>query len=359
MLSDTVKALGGVPIGLPITQVTEALSRGVVDGAFTGWSTILVFRMASILKYHYEAPLGIVPLVTVMNNKTWNGLSRRVQGSIDKHSGVVFAKQSGGGFDRVGGIMARKAKKPGAARADSSRRTTTTIRSKVTDDGRAVAMDPLVLGLIGIGGMFVLIALHVPIGVAMGLAGFVGVGMMLGWSPAIALFGIEPSGIVSHVDLAVIPLFLLMGSFAGAAGLSSDLYRLAYALVGHFRGGLAMSTIGACAGFGAVCGSSVATAATMTRVALPEMLRRDYQPSLATGCIAAGGTLGMLIPPSVIMVLYVVLTEQFVIALFVAAIVPGMIAVALHFVAIFAYVRLNPASGPAGPRMPWSETGAC
>ncbi len=113
VLSDTVKALGGVPIGLPITQTTEALSRGVVDGAFTGWSTILVFRMASILKYHYESPLGIVPLVTVMNKKTWGKLSPRVQASIDKHSGVVFAKRSGGGFDKVAGIMASKAKKTG------------------------------------------------------------------------------------------------------------------------------------------------------------------------------------------------------------------------------------------------------
>ena len=218
-------------------------------------------------------------------------------------------------------------------------------------------MDPLVLGLLGIAGMFVLIALHVPIGIAMGLAGFICVSLVLGWRQAIALFAIEPSGIVSHTALAVIPLFLLMGSFAGAAGLSADLYRLAYALVGHLRGGLAMSTIGGCAGFGAVCGSSVATAATMTRVALPEMLKRGYQPALATGCIAAGGTLGMLIPPSVIMVLYAVLTEQFVIALFVAAIMPGAVAVALHFVAIFIYVRINPAAGPAGPKMSWSERG--
>ena len=203
--------------------------------------------------------------------------------------------------------------------------------------------------------MFVLIVLHVPIGVSMGLAGFVGVGLMLGWNQAIALFGIEPSAIISHSDLAVIPLFLLMGSFAGAAGLSADLYRLSYALVGHWRGGLAMSTIGGCAGFGAVCGSSVATAATMARVALPEMLKRNYQPALATGCIAAGGTLGVLIPPSVIMVLYAVLTEQFVITLFVAAIMPGLVAVVLHFAAIFVYVRVNPEAGPAGKRMPWAE----
>ena len=216
-------------------------------------------------------------------------------------------------------------------------------------------MDPIVLATLGIGAMFVLIALHVPIGVAMGLTGFVCVGLMLGWGPAISLFRTEPTGVVSSRELAVIPLFLLMGSFAGAAGLSGDLYRLAYALVGHLRGGLAMSTIGGCAGFGSVCGSSVATAATMARVALPEMLSRNYQPTLASGCIAAGGTLGMLIPPSVIMVLYAVLTEQFVIALFIAAIVPGLIAVALHFVAIFIYVRVNPEAGPAGEPMPWPE----
>jgi len=216
-------------------------------------------------------------------------------------------------------------------------------------------MDPIFLGMLGLCAMFALIALHVPIAIAMGLTGFVTVGLMLGWGPAAAVIKSEASAMMSHRDLGVIPLFLLMGSFATAAGLSRDLYRLAYALVGHYPGGLAMSTIGGCAGFGAICGSSVATAATMTRVALPEMLERGYRPSLATGCIAAGGTLGMLIPPSVIMVLYGVLTEQFIIALFVAAILPGLLAVALHFIAIFITVRISPESGPAGERMAWSE----
>ncbi|MGE0744407.1 MAG: TRAP transporter large permease [Rhodospirillales bacterium] len=216
-------------------------------------------------------------------------------------------------------------------------------------------MDSLTIALIGLAGMFALIALHVPIGVAMGLSGVASVAMMLGWDPALSLVKTEASAVFSHRDLGVIPLFLMMGSFATAAGLSTDLYRLAYALVGHYRGGLAMSTIGGCAGFGAICGSSVATAATMGRVALPEMLRRGYQPSIATGAIAAGGTLGILIPPSVIMVLYAVLTEQFIISLFVAAIIPAIIAVTLHLVAVIVYVRLNPEAGPAGPRMPWSE----
>lgn len=215
--------------------------------------------------------------------------------------------------------------------------------------------DPLLVASIGILGMLALIALHIPIGVAMGIAGFIGVGFMLGWAPAITLFGTETSSHIASSELAIIPLFLLMGSFAGAAGLSSDIYRLAYVFVGHRRGGLALATIGGCAGFGAVCGSSVATAATMTKIALPEMLDRKYSPALAAGSIASGGTLGMLIPPSVIMVLYGVLTEQFVIALFVAAVVPGIMAVIFYFVAIAIQVRINPDSGPAGPKFGWEE----
>jgi tripartite ATP-independent transporter DctM subunit len=128
---------------------------------------------------------------------------------------------------------------------------------------------------------------------------------------------------------------------------------LAYAFIGHRRGGLALATIGGCAGFGAVCGSSVATAATMGRVALPEMLDRGYSQTLATGSIAAGGTLGMLIPPSVIMVIYAFLTEQFVITLFIAALIPGVIAILFHFVTVMILVRRNPEAGPAGERTDW------
>jgi tripartite ATP-independent transporter DctM subunit len=216
-------------------------------------------------------------------------------------------------------------------------------------------MSPILVGSLGIGLMFLLIALQVPIGVAMGLAGFISIWAMLGLEPALTLFGTEPTTVITSSELAVIPLFLLMGSFAGAAGLSADIYRVAYAFLGHRRGGLALATIGGCAGFGAVCGSSIATAATMTRIALPEMLDRGYQPGLATGCIAAGGTLGILIPPSVIMVLYAILTEQSVLALFIAAVVPGLLAVLLHFVAISIYTRLYPHAGPRGPHIGWSE----
>jgi tripartite ATP-independent transporter DctM subunit len=210
--------------------------------------------------------------------------------------------------------------------------------------------DPITIGLLGFALMFVLIALHVPIGAAMGIAGFIAFGMMAGFAPALTLFGTEAATALGNVDLAAIPLFLLMGGFASVAGMSADAYRLAQALCGHWRGGLAFSTIFGCAGFGAVCGSSVATAATMTSVALPEMRRRGYRASLATGCIAAGGTLGILVPPSIILVLYAVLTEQFVITLYIAAVVPSVIAVALLVAATAIVVRVDPGAGPAGPR---------
>ena len=215
--------------------------------------------------------------------------------------------------------------------------------------------DPLLVGMLGMAGMFALIALHVPIGAAMGMAGFVAFGVTSGFGPAVTLFGTEAASALSNLDLAAIPLFLLMGEFAAAAGLSTDIYRLAHALCGHLRGGLAASTIVGCAGFGSVCGSSVATASAMTTVSLPEMRARGYQAALATGCIAAGGTLGILIPPSIIMVLYAVLTEQFVITLYVAAIVPAVIAVVLLLATVAVVVRLDPGAAPAGARMGWPE----
>ena len=214
-------------------------------------------------------------------------------------------------------------------------------------------MDPVLLSIIGIAGMLVLIALHVPIGIAMAVAGFAGVYAMLGFEPAVKMFATAPTQTLTTQELGAIPMFLLMGSFAAAAGLSGDLYRLFHSFVGHFRGGLAMATIGGCAGFGAVCGSSVATAATFMRIALPEMLDRGYRPTLASGCIAAGGTLGILIPPSNLMLLYAVLTEQFVVALFTAALIPGLICVVIYFTTIAIVVRVRPGIGPAGPRQAW------
>ena len=217
-------------------------------------------------------------------------------------------------------------------------------------------MEPYVIGLLGLAMMLGMIFLHVPIGVAMGLAGVFTFGMIRGnFGPALTLFGTETVGKVASMELAVVPLFLLMGAFATVGGLSADLYRIAYAFVGHMRGGLAFATIGGCAGFGAVCGSSIATATTMTRVAMPEMRKRNYSERLSTGSIAAGGTLGMLIPPSIILVLYGVLTEQFVKTLFVAALIPALLAVALYIVTIRVIVARNPELGPPGDASTWSE----
>ncbi len=216
-------------------------------------------------------------------------------------------------------------------------------------------MDPIVVGAIGLGAMFLLIALHVPIGVAMGVTGVVAVAFIIGWGPALSLLGTEPSAAIENEGLAVVALFLLMGAFATEAGVSADMYRLAYAMIGHFRGGLAMATIGGCAGFGAICGSSVATTATMAKIALPEMIQRDYRQTLASGSIAAGGTLGMLVPPSVVMIIYGILIEESIIALFAAAIFPGIIATVLYCITIGIYVRFNPDAGPAGDRVPWKE----
>lgn len=216
-------------------------------------------------------------------------------------------------------------------------------------------MDPLSIALIGLAGMFVLIMLHVPLGIAMGVAGIVGFAMLSGAMPALSLLASETASSFSSLDLATIPLFIMMGGFASAAGLSEDLYRVAYALLGHRRGGLAMATVAGCAGFGAVCGSSIATTATFGKVALPSMLARGYSPGYATGTVAAGGTLGILVPPSVIMVIYAVLAEQLIITLYVAAIVPSILAIGLHFVAIWLYVKWRPGVAPSGERMPWPE----
>ncbi len=219
----------------------------------------------------------------------------------------------------------------------------------------ASVLDPTVIGSLALLAVLGMIALHVPIGAAMAIGGFIGTGLIIGWEPAVAVLGIDPAQQIASSELAVIALFLLMGNFAGVAGLSADLYRLAQALVGHKRGGLAMATVASCAGFGAVCGSSLATVGTMARIALPEMKRRGYADSLSTGSIASGATLGIIVPPSVIMVLYAILTEQFITALFVAAVIPALLATIGYLVAVRVSVALNPEAGPAGPRAPWSS----
>ena len=216
-------------------------------------------------------------------------------------------------------------------------------------------MDPIQIGLLGLALLFILILLHVPIGVAMGVSGLVGTGLIIGWEPTLTLLATEPTSAIANEGLGVVALFLLMGNLAFVGGLSSELFKLFQAFVGHRRGGLAIATIGSCAGFGAVCGSAVATTATMSRVALPEMLKRGYSKSLASGVIAAGGTLGIIIPPSVILILYGVLTENSIIALFIASVIPGLLATALYALAVIAVVTWRPASAPVGIAATWSE----
>tara|TARA_R110000764_G_scaffold1763_7_gene7713 strand:- start:46509 stop:47810 length:1302 start_codon:yes stop_codon:yes gene_type:complete len=216
-------------------------------------------------------------------------------------------------------------------------------------------MDPLILALLGFCAMMLLIALHVPIGISMALVGVAGFAQVVGWGPALSLMASEPASAMSSLDLAVIPLFMLMGSLAAAGGLATDVYDMAGALFGHRRGGLATTTIVASAGFGAICGSGVATTATFGRVAMPEMLSRNYRPSLASGAIAAGGTLGIIVPPSAMMILYAVLTEQSVLELFSAAIIPAMLAVVFYAVAVQVTVWRDPDAAPKSEKLPLRE----
>lgn len=208
--------------------------------------------------------------------------------------------------------------------------------------------------LIGFLAMFALMALRVPIAFAMAVVGFAGLWWMRSWNAAIASTTTEILDIAKYT-LSVVPLFVLMGNFVTRAGMSRELYAAAYSFIGHQRGGLAMSTVAACAGFGAICGSSIATTATMARVAMPQMRRFGYRDSFAAGAIAAGGTLGILIPPSVIMVLYAIMTEQSIGALFAAGVLPGIMATCFYIAAAAIVTARDPALGPAGERSSWAQ----
>jgi tripartite ATP-independent transporter DctM subunit len=200
-----------------------------------------------------------------------------------------------------------------------------------------------------------LIALRMPVAVAMLLVGGAGYAAINGVSPLLNTLKTMTFSKFSNYTLSVIPLFLLMGEFATKGGMNAKLFRAARAWLGHWRGGLAAATIGGCGAFGAICGSSIATAATMSQVAGPEMRRYGYSSALATGTLAAGGTLGILIPPSVILVIYAVFTEQSIGALFVAAVVPGVLAVLQYMLVVNLYARFVPGAAPRAERSPWSE----
>jgi C4-dicarboxylate transporter, DctM subunit len=216
-------------------------------------------------------------------------------------------------------------------------------------------MSTLGIGISLFAGMLVLMALRVPIAITMFVPGAIGYALLA--SPDALLNHLKGSAYarLSVYDLSVIPLFLLMGQFATQGGLSKALFGLCNALIGHFRGGMAMASVLACAAFGSICGSSVATAATVTQVALPEMRRHGYSGRLATATLAAGGTLGILIPPSVVLVVYGILAEQNIAKLFAAAFIPGFIAAGLYCLAIFVYVRVYPSHGPASARQGAAE----
>ena len=209
--------------------------------------------------------------------------------------------------------------------------------------------------LIGFAVLLVLVFLRMPIAFAMGLVGFVGFGALSGWQPSLAMVGTLVSDTALSYGLSVVPMFILMGNFVARAGLSSELYDASHAFLGHRRGGLSMATVVACGGFSAICGSSLATAATMSKVALPPMRRYGYADTLATASIAAGGTLGILIPPSVILVIYGLMTETSIRELFAAGFLPGVLGIFLYMAAVRYVVWRDPGAGPAAPRRGWRE----
>lgn len=216
-------------------------------------------------------------------------------------------------------------------------------------------MTPTLAGILGFVALFALLALRMPIGLAMTLVGAGGIAVLNSPTAAMNVLGSFPYSYSAVFGLSVIPLFVLMGAFATVSGMGSDLYRTAYTWVGHRRGGLASATILSCAGFAALSGSSVAAAATMGKVALPEMERYRYDPRLATGSIAAGGTLGILIPPSTVLIVYALLTEQSVGRLFLAGFLPGLLLTLLFVLTVIVVAALDPKAGPAGERAGWGQ----
>jgi tripartite ATP-independent transporter DctM subunit len=203
-------------------------------------------------------------------------------------------------------------------------------------------MTPLVVGIFGICFLFLLMLLGMPIGICMALVGFVGTIILSSFNAALSMMGMEPFRAMASDILSVLPLFMLMGQFAVSAGISGKLFATSHKWLGHLPGGLAMATIAGCAGFGAICGSGVATALTFGPIVLPEMKKYKYDPGLATGCIAAGGTLAIMIPPSGIFIIYAILTQQSIAKLFIAGVIPGVLLAVLMMGAVYVSLKINP-----------------
>lgn len=214
-------------------------------------------------------------------------------------------------------------------------------------------MDPWQATGLGFSAVFVLMMIGVPIAFAMLAVGIAGIWLQVGEGAALGMIGQLPFSTTMSYELSVVPMFVLMGALVSRARMSQDLYALCHGFLGHLRGGLSMATILACGGFSAVCGSSIATAATMGKVALPEMRRYGYSESVAAASVAAGGTLGILIPPSVILVIYGIATGTDIGSLFIAGIVPGIVAILFYIATVWVIARLQPQNTPAAPRTPW------
>jgi tripartite ATP-independent transporter DctM subunit len=216
-------------------------------------------------------------------------------------------------------------------------------------------LSPDAVALIGFVSLFALMLLRVPVGMAMGLVGVCGYSYIAGSGPALKLIGQTSMRTVTDYTFGVIPMFMLMGAFVSVSGVSRELFRAANAFIGHLRGGLGVATVLACGGFAAICGSSVATAATFSSVAYPEMRRFGYPQSFSTGVIAAGGTLGAMLPPSTVLAVYAILTQQDIGKLFMAGIVPGLLAMLMYVLTIFIIVKVRPDWLPRGANTTWGE----
>jgi len=216
-------------------------------------------------------------------------------------------------------------------------------------------VSPELVGIIGIVILIILLLFRMTIGLAMALVGFLGFAYISGFKPALGILATQPYSVVANYTISVVPLFLLMGSIAANTGIGTDLYKTAYKWLGQLKGGLAMATIGACSLFAAICGSSIATSVTIGKVALPEMKKYGYDSALATGSVAAGGTLGILIPPSLGFILYAILTEQSVGLLFIAGILPGILLTLLFITQIGIQVTWKASLGPTGPKTSFLE----
>ena len=216
-------------------------------------------------------------------------------------------------------------------------------------------LSPEIIGVIGLGAVLIVIFLRIPVAVALGVVGTIGYAAVDRWSTALNALGETPFDVGASYSLSVVPLFILMGAVASHSEMSKELFAAANAVFSGRRGALAMATVGACAGFGAICGSSLATAATITKVAVPEMRRYGYNEQLATGSVASAGTLGILIPPSVILIIYALIAEESVPQLYAAALIPGILLALLHIIVIWIVLRFHPEWAPKVGSMRWSE----